>query len=115
MPYERGDVVVLMVTYTTGVSGKKRPALVVSSRAFHRGRQEAIVAAITSNVQRLLIGDHTIERWQEAGLVKPSVATALVRTVKQVDIKKKIGRLEPRDLEGVDKGLRAALGLSGSL
>ena len=42
----------------TGV--KPRPAVVVSSSAYHEGRQEATIAAVTSNVERLLVGDHLL-------------------------------------------------------
>jgi len=48
--------------------GKRRPAVIVSGEAYHRGRQEVIIAAITSNTARLLVGDHPIAGGQAAGL-----------------------------------------------
>jgi hypothetical protein len=52
-----------------------RPALVVSSSAYNRGRKEVVVAAITGNVRRRLLGGHLIVDWKGAGLLFPSVAT----------------------------------------
>ncbi len=88
-----------------------RPAVVVSSAAYHRARQEAVVAAITSNVRRRLLGDYRIANWRKAGLIFPSVATGILRTIKQAMIEKKLGALIKRDMEGMDRELRHALGL----
>ena len=44
---------------------------------------EAIIAAITSQTERVLIGDHLIRDWRGAGLLFPSVATGIIRTIKQ--------------------------------
>ena len=69
--------------------------LVLSGREYHAGRHEAIVAALTSNITRLLPGDHLIEGWREAGLPQPSVATDIVRTIKRTMIE--IGRASCRE------------------
>jgi len=93
-------------------SGKKvRPAVVISSTAYHRARQEAVVAAITSNVRRRLFGDHAIANWKEAGLLFPSVATGILRTIKQAMIERKLGAMLKRDMEAIERELRRALGL----
>ena len=41
------------------------------------------MAAITSNVERLPVGDHRIAEWREAGLPSPSVVTGILRTIKR--------------------------------
>ncbi len=46
---------------------KLRPAVVISSSAHHRARQEVVVAAIASNVSRPLFGDQLIGDWKGAG------------------------------------------------
>ena len=53
---EQGDVVLLAFAFTDESGGKRRPAVIVSTSNYHRNRQEAIIAAITSNVDRLLLG-----------------------------------------------------------
>ena len=94
-------------------SGKKvRPAVVISSAAYHRARQEVVVAAITSNVaRRRLFCDHLISDWKGAGLLFPSVATAIFRTIKRTMIDRKLGTMATPDVEAIDQGLRKALGL----
>ena len=76
---EQGDVVLVRFVFTDETGAKHRPAVILSTSDYHQGRQEAIIAAITSNVQRQLVGDHLIEGWQEAGLLFPSTATGIIR------------------------------------
>jgi mRNA interferase MazF len=85
---------------------------VLSSEDYHRGRQEAIVVAITSNTDRLLVGDHLISDWQSAGLLFPSVATGIIRTVKQSMVGHKLGSMSSRDMRAIEGNLRLSLGLS---
>jgi mRNA-degrading endonuclease toxin of MazEF toxin-antitoxin module len=67
-----------LVSFFSDESAKKlRPAVVISSAAYNRSRQEIIVAAITSNIRRRLFGDHLIAGWKEAGLLFPSLVTGI--------------------------------------
>ena len=90
---------------------KRRPTLVLSTSDYHPGRQEAIVLAITSNVQRMLIGDHMIEGWREAGLLFPSVATGIIRTVKQAMVVRRLGQMPAADMQTIEDKVRHVLGL----
>ena len=90
---------------------KLRPALVLSSPAYHRGRQEVIVAAITSNIRRRLFGDHLIGDWKGAGLLFPSSVTGILRTIKRTMIDRKLGTMPKMDMEAVHGELRRSLGL----
>ena len=76
--YKRGDVVLVGFVFSDEPGQKLRPALVISSSAYNRGRKEVVVAAITSNVRRRLFGDHLIVDWKDAGLLFPSVATGIL-------------------------------------
>ena len=109
--YSRGDVVLVDFVFTEGAGVRRRPALVLSSETYHRGRQEAIVAAITSNTGRLLVGDYLIADWQAAGLLFPSVATGIIRTIKQWAIIRKLGNTVPSDMEGIQASVRLSLDL----
>ena len=71
-----------------------------------------LVAAITSNVGQLLVGDHLIDGWHEAGLPLPSVVTGLLRTVKRDMIDGSLGMLGEADLAAVERNLRVSLALS---
>ncbi|MEX2662403.1 MAG: type II toxin-antitoxin system PemK/MazF family toxin [Vicinamibacterales bacterium] len=90
---------------------KQRPGLIVSTDTYHQGRRETILAAITSNVGRLLVGDHKIEAWRESGLLSPSIVTGIVRTIKRDMIASKMGELPPSELHSVEEKLREILAL----
>lgn len=109
--YRRGDVVLVGFVFSDHSGVKVRPALVVSSVAYHRRRQEVIVAAITSNTNRRLLGDHLITDWQGAGLLFPSIVTGIVRTVKGTMLERKLGSMALQDMAGVDRQLRRILSL----
>jgi mRNA interferase MazF len=109
--YKRGDVVLVRFIFSDETGERQRPAVIVSSDAYHKSRQEAIIAAITSKTDRILVGDHLISDWQEAGLLFPSVATGIVRTIKQGMIARKLGIMPLPDMKGIEGHLRDALGL----
>jgi mRNA interferase MazF len=108
---ERGEVVLVRFVFAEGKGAKRRPALIVSSDEYHRGRQEAIIAAITSNVDRQLVGDHLIAGWREAGLLFPSVSTGVIRTIKQGMVERRLGTMPPGDLQAIAEKLGQALAL----
>ena len=70
-----------------------------------------LVAAITSNIERLLVGDHRIEAWRQAGLPLPSVVTGILRTIKRDMIEGTLGVLGASDLLAVERNVRVSLGL----
>ena len=109
--FNRGDVVLVDFVFTDESGAKRRPALVLSASSFHRGREDVIVAAITSNVTRRLVGDYVVEDWQGAGLVSPSTVTSILRTIKRSLIRRRLGSLAAHDLNAVDRLLRRSLGL----
>jgi mRNA interferase MazF len=109
--YDQGDVVLVRFILTEETGAKRRPAVIISTSDYHDGRQEAIMAPITSNVDRLLVGDHLIADWREAGLLFPSVATGIIRTIKQTMIERRLGVMPPTDMQAVQEKLRQVLGL----
>jgi hypothetical protein len=70
-----------------------------------------VIAAITSNGKRRLFGDHVIADWRAAGLLFPSVVTAILRTVRQTMIDRKLGSMARADLQAVDHEIRRCLAL----
>ncbi|MBI3456390.1 MAG: type II toxin-antitoxin system PemK/MazF family toxin [Candidatus Rokubacteria bacterium] len=106
----RGDVVLVGFVFRDESGKKLRPAVVISSGGYNRARQEVIVAAITSNVRRRLFGDHLIKDWKGAGLLFPSLATGIFRTVKRGMIERKLGTMPGPDMEAIGRELRRALG-----
>lgn len=109
--YKQRDVVLVKFIFSEGTRFKKRPALVLSSNEYHRSRQEVIIAAITSNTERLLPGDTMLKDWEKANLLFPSVAAGILQTIKGDLIERRLGSLSPDDFEGVRKSLKICLGL----
>jgi mRNA interferase MazF len=109
--YSRGDVVLVGFIFPDEIGVKRRPAVIVSSETYHQGRQEAIIAAITSRTDRVLVGDHIVTKWREAGLLFPSVVTGIIRTIKQGMIARKLGVMPNAEMEAINSRLCAILGL----
>jgi mRNA interferase MazF len=109
--FSRGDVVLVRFIFSDETGERRRTAVIVSSDTYHQSRQEAIIAAITSRTDRVLAGDHIIADWQGAGLLFPSVATGIIRTIKQGMIAKKLGTMPASDMHAIDDKLRLSLKL----
>ena len=109
--YKLGDIVLVDFGFTEGSGSKRRPALIISSEHYHKDRHEVIVAALTTNTERVLFGDTKIEQWKEAGLIYPSVVTGIIRTVNINVVIQKFGMLLKQDLQKVQANLRRAIEL----
>lgn len=108
---KRGDLVLVAFVFADEKGVKKRPALVISSESYHDHRQEIVVAAVTSNIDRILPGDYVIRDWAAAGLPLPSVVSGIVRTIKREMVLRRIGALPSPERRAVDRHLRASLSL----
>ena len=111
--FTRRDVVLVNFLFSEETGSKRRPVLVISSPEYNRGRQEAVVAAVTSNTRRVLPGDLLMDDWEGAGLPLPSVVTGIIRTIKQGMIDFTLGRVSDEDMASVEVNLRGTLGLLG--
>ena len=109
--FSRGDVAVVNFLYADQRGWKHRPALVLSTDEYHARRGEVILAALTSNVSRNLPGDTLLKEWSVASLPRPSVVTAILRSVKRGEVLRTLGALTASDLQTVDSNFRRALGL----
>lgn len=96
--YELGDVVLVPFPFTDQSTTKRRPAVVVSSAAYHRERGDLIILAITSQTRTTAgIGEAPIAHWREAGLLKPSVTKPLLATIDRGLVLRKLGSLQNQD------------------
>jgi mRNA interferase MazF len=109
--YNCGDVILVNFVFSDETGEKRRPAIILSSDAYHKSRQEVIISAITSQIERVLVGDYLINGWKSAGLLFPSVATGIIRTIKQEMIYKKLGKIPQTDLKEIKSNLKIILGL----
>ncbi len=103
--YKQDDVVLVGFTFSDKTAAKNRPGLVLSRSRYNSARGEVIIAAITSNTERVLFGDVLLKDWKEAGLRLPSSLTGIIRTVKKDMIVHKLGKLSEKDSEKVRANL----------
>ena len=77
-----------------------------------RSEPDIIVAGVTSRLtQEVSQFDYALADWEEAGLRLPSALKPLLASIDPALVLLSIGRLSPRDMEGVDNALRSALSL----
>ncbi len=110
-PYKRGDVVLVCFPFSDASGQKERPAIVLSADTYHEEWNEILVVAITSRPPRTLRPtDYALQDWQSAGLSQPSWVRSHLATVHFQLITRKLGTLPLRDLRGVERAIRIALG-----
>ncbi len=91
------SAVLVSFPFTTLNAGKKRPAVIVSRPSFQEAAHDVILAAITSQPHHGP-GDFELERWKEAGLLKPSrVRLGKLLTVHEVLVLRTLSTLHPDD------------------
>ena len=82
--YEFGDVVLVPFPFTDQSASKRRPAVVVSSTAYHADHSNLILMGISSQISALhRVGEVMISDWKAAGLIGPSVVKAVMTTVER--------------------------------
>jgi mRNA interferase MazF len=108
MPYHFGDVIVVPFPFTDQTTTKKRPAVVVSSEVYRRERPDLILMAITSQLRPApTVGEAAVLRWQEAGLLKPSLIKPLVTPIETNLVLSQLGTLLGVDADPIAHRLGA--------
>ena len=106
MPFDFGDVVLVPFPFTDQTTSKKRPAVVVSNRAYNTARPDIIVMAITSQRRpNPGLGDVGLASWQAAGLLKPSVVKPVFATLEQRLVLRTLGTLAADDQATLRKAI----------
>lgn len=105
-----GDMVVVDFPGITGV--KRRPAVVVSTDAYHGHRPDVLLAAITTNLTAATTPmDYTLKEWAAAGLRRPSAFRTFGVTMPQAQVLSVIGHLADTDWEAIRDCLRRAVAI----
>ena len=82
--FKFGNIVLAPFPFSDQVSTKKRPAVIVSSPAYHQFRPDLILMAITSQTSlSQSLSDVTIHDWQAAGLLKASLIKPVMTTIER--------------------------------
>ena len=92
---------------------KRRPALVISTDAYHVARPDVVLAIITSQTRSATAPtDYVLQDWAAAGLRNPSAFRAYLATLPATSIVAIIGQLSERDWHEAQARLRIALAVS---
>ena len=111
-PFQRGDVVQVQFPFSDASGAKVRPAVVLSTIAFHDDWNEVLLVAATSRPPRTLRpSDCALQDWKQAGLSQPSWVRCHIATAHHALMRQRLGQLSVRDLANVEQCLRTALGL----
>jgi mRNA interferase MazF len=106
-----GDLVLVPFPFTDQSTTKRRPAVVVSSAAYHRERPDLVILAVTSQVRPVAgLGEVAIAKWREAGLLKPSVFKPVVATIERRLVVRTLGKLTEEDRGALRRVLAEILG-----
>jgi mRNA interferase MazF len=89
-----GDVVLVRFPFTDLSSNKRRPVLVISPLEFSSRYGDLVVVPLTSRPQEHGL---CLDKWREAGLVKPTWFKALIATVAEPLVEKWLGRIHAAD------------------
>jgi mRNA interferase MazF len=109
--YNFGDVVLVPFPFTDQTAIKRRPAVIVSSAAYHRQRHDFIFMPITSQItSRSIFGEVAIVHWKEAGLPKPSVTKPILATIEKALVIRQLGKIHQEDMKAIQESLRMIIG-----
>jgi mRNA interferase MazF len=109
--YKFSDVVLVPFPFTDQTTTKKRPAIIMSSDAYHQERSDLILIAVTSQTNPAsAFGEVMITDWQAAGLLKPSVMKPVLTTLEKNLVIRKLGQLQMSDRQALQSALELLLG-----
>ncbi|WP_016747095.1 type II toxin-antitoxin system PemK/MazF family toxin [Rhizorhabdus wittichii] len=111
MTFDRFDTVVVPFPFTDRRTTKRRPALMLSDRAFGEATDNALLAMITSAEQSDWPGDTALSDRARAGLPKPCKVRMKLFTLDHRLIERRIGTLSQADRDAVVRALRTVVGL----
>jgi mRNA-degrading endonuclease toxin of MazEF toxin-antitoxin module len=108
--YKFGDVVLVPFPFTDQSASKKRPAVVVSSAAYHWDHINLVLIGVSSQISSSpRAGEVTLTDWKNAGLIGPSVVKAVLTTIDRRLVIRKLDELSSADRDEVNKALRLIL------
>ena len=109
--YSFGDIVLVPFPFTDQSAAKKRPAVVISSSAYHDTRPDLIIMAVTSQVRPTsTIGEVHIRDWRGAGLIKPSVVKPVITTIEASLVLRRLGRLASQEQQTLRTAISTLVG-----
>lgn len=112
--YKRGDIVLVPFPFTDFSTLKQRPALIISSDAFNRSREDVILVALTSQTESASKGGNYLIKGTEqkrSGLLREGVVlVGKIITIDQRLIRNRLGSLSPKTLVEISKRISKIIG-----
>lgn len=106
-----GDIVLVPFPFTDQTGAKKRPAVVISSRAYNNARRDLIIMAVTTQLRPPnAFGEIAVDDWKAAGLLNPSAIKPVITTIEQTLVIKRLGLLSDQDREALKQAIGALIG-----
>ena len=102
--FSPGTVVLVRFPFTNLETHKKRPAVVVSPAEYAERHGDIVIVPLTSVDQQ--DAGLRLDKWKDAGLVKPSWVKPLVGTVSAGIVERALGRLGEGDIDCVRRAMR---------
>jgi mRNA interferase MazF len=95
-----GEIVVVDFPGVQGI--KRRPAIIISSAAYHTSRPDIIIGLVTTQLDDATgPTDHVIVNWKAAGLRRPSAFRAFLVTLPRKAVLASIGRPDATDWKAI--------------
>ena len=112
--FKRGDIILVPFPFTDFSTFKQRPALIISSNAFNRSREDVILVALTSQTESASKGGNYHIKGAEqkrSGLLREGVVlVGKVVTIDQRLIRNRLGSLSPKTLVEISKRISKIIG-----
>ena len=107
IPYNFGEGVLVRFPFTDLQSSKKRPALIVNPLSFGKNYGDIVVLALSSQDPR----DDTLKwvGWKAAGLPKPTWVKALIGTLSNTLVVRRMGNWTKSDYPVVSCALKTLI------
>jgi mRNA interferase MazF len=109
--FEFGDIVLVPFPFTSQAAVKKRPAVVVSTRAYNQAKPDLIMMAVTSQMRPSpTLGEVWLNDWSAAGLLKPSAIKPIFATFERALVIKTLGVLSGGDQTELRRAIAEIVG-----
>ena len=102
---EAGDIVLVRYPFTDLTTDKKRPAVVLSPRAYGDRFGDVVLMPLTSRIEQE--PSLALAQWKASGLLKPTWVKPVIGTLSMQLIERHLGRLTEAD----EQCIRAALAI----
>jgi len=100
------DIVIVKFPFASSLKYKARPAVVISSEYYNNNHRDTLlIVAISSNIENKLDFEFVLEKWQESGLLKPSIFKSAIATIEKSYVLTKVGSLLPQDVNHLESML----------